>query len=167
MRIMIDIDIGEQWQGVYPELEQKTQAIVQEILQTKSNIEHYAEEIFLSIVLCDDQEIQEINKKHRNIDKPTNVLSFPQEEIHHGDFSEVKIFDDCLTLGDVVLSWNTIKREAMEQDKSFADHYYHLLAHGVLHLIGYDHEKDDEAELMEKIEVDILTKFDIKSPYEE
>ena len=109
------------------------------------------EETELSVVLADDAFVQNLNRDYRDKDKPTNVLSFPQ---------------DTPMLGDVVLAYETVKREAEEQDKGFEDHLAHLLVHGVLHLLGYDHEDDKQAEEMEALEVEILSRLSIKNPYE-
>ena len=106
----------------------------------------------LSLVLADDTFVQKLNKEWRGKDKPTNVLSFPQ--------------DEPMLLGDVVLAYETVKREAQEQDKRFEDHLIHLIAHGVLHLLGHDHEDDAEAEEMESLEISVLEALGIKNPYE-
>lgn len=110
----------------------------------------------LSIVLADDPFVQNLNKTYRNKDKPTNVLSFPQDEPQEN----IKI------LGDIILAFETIAREAQEQNKTFHDHTIHLTVHGVLHLLGHDHETDDEAEIMEALEIAILQELGIKNPYE-
>lgn len=115
----------------------------------KSEIEISGE---VTIKWCDDAEIQELNYQFRGFDKPTNVLSFPDES------------DDYL--GDIAISLDTIEREAAEQGKTFEAHLAHMMVHGVLHLAGYDHENDQDAELMEKLEVAILEKLSIINPYE-
>ncbi len=106
----------------------------------------------ISIVLAGDDFIQDLNKTYRGKDKPTNVLSFPQ--------------DDPGCLGDVILALETIRREAVEQGKSLTDHTLHLVVHGVLHLLGHDHENDQDAEIMEQIEIKVLAVLGIKNPYE-
>lgn len=106
----------------------------------------------LSIVLADDGFVQNLNKQWRGQDKPTNVLSFPQ--------------DHPSILGDIVLAYETVAQESMKQQKSFQDHALHLVLHGFLHLLGYDHEEDQEAETMEALEIQILAQCGIKSPYE-
>lgn len=104
----------------------------------------------LSVVLTDDEAVRVLNRDFRGKDKPTNILSFPQ---------------DPPMLGDLVLARETVEREADEQDKRFQDHFTHLIVHGLLHLLGYDHEEDDEAEEMEALEVDILKAMGINNPY--
>lgn len=106
----------------------------------------------LSIVLADDAFIQQLNKQYRSKDKPTNVLSFPQD---HPDM-----------LGDIILAHETIATEANDQNKSFENHVTHLIVHGVLHLLGLDHEDDKEADEMEALEIKILLHLGIKNPYE-
>lgn len=104
----------------------------------------------VAIVLADDAFICDLNKRYRGHNKPTNVLSFPSEEA---------------PLGDVILAYDTIEREAVEQAKTFRDHALHLIIHGLLHLQGYDHEHPKEAQKMEQLEIKILKKLGISNPY--
>ena len=112
----------------------------------------------LSLVLTDDAQQQELNAQWRGQDKPTNVLSFP-------DGTELP--DGTLVLGDVVLALETCRREAREQNKCLADHAAHLVVHGVLHLLGHDHEDAQEAAVMEGLEVRLLADMGIANPYAE
>ncbi len=121
--------------------------------QSKAKVAGVAE---LSIVLMDDAEQRELNRQWRQIDKPTNVLSFPQIE----PFSPV-----VGILGDITLARETLEREALELGKSFTDHYTHLVVHGFLHILGYDHIEDDEALVMEGLETQILATLGIEDPY--
>jgi probable rRNA maturation factor len=106
----------------------------------------------LTIALADDTEVRALNSRDRKKDKPTNVLSYPSGE---------RAF-----LGDVVLARQTVWREAKVQKKSPADHVTHLVVHGVLHLLGYDHETSDaDAERMEALERRVLAKLGIADPY--
>ncbi|MGH1397703.1 MAG: rRNA maturation RNase YbeY [Alphaproteobacteria bacterium] len=114
------------------------------------------EETELSIVLADDAFVRDLNKRYRDKDKPTNVLSFPQDTPPPNNM-----------LGDIVLAFETVEREAAEQDKGFAAHFTHLLVHGVLHLLGYDHISDDEAQEMEALEIEILDGLGVENPYTE
>ncbi len=96
----------------------------------------------ISFLLTDNKTIQKLNKQYRKKDKPTNVLSFET--------------GDSKILGDIILAFETIEKEAKEQGKVFENHLTHLIIHGILHLIGYDHIKDSEAEIMEEKEKEIL-----------
>ena len=111
----------------------------------------------ISVLLCDDARIQTLNAQWRSIDKPTNVLSFPAADP-----------DDLETaplLGDIAIALETVMREAVSEHKAFRDHYLHLVVHGVLHLLGFDHEMDEEAEEMEDMERHILAGMGIADPY--
>ena len=105
----------------------------------------------LTIALADDRRVRALNARDRKKDKPTNVLSYP---------SGARAF-----LGDVVLARQTVWREAREQSKTPRDHVAHLVVHGALHLVGYDHEGDAEAERMEALERRVLAKLGIADPY--
>src|SRR5882757_1051087 len=106
----------------------------------------------LTIALADDRRVRALNARDRRKDKPTNVLSYPSGE---RDF-----------LGDVVLARQTVWREAKSQGKTAADHVAHLVVHGTLHLLGYDHEtSEDEAERMEAHERRVLARLGIADPY--
>ena len=112
---------------------------------------HVSKGAEVSVILTNDAEIHALNKKYRGIDKPTNVLSF-------------ELGDDVL-LGDVYISLDTVLREADTENISVVDHAAHMVVHGMLHLQGYDHINDDDAEIMENKEIEILKKLDIKNPY--
>jgi probable rRNA maturation factor len=107
----------------------------------------------ISILLTNDAEMQTINKQYKKKDKPTNVLSFPQNEKG--------------IIGDIIVSLETVQREAHEQEKSFYDHFSHMIVHGALHLMGYDHEKSKKAQKeMEELEVEILADLGVDNPFE-
>ncbi|MDQ4418978.1 rRNA maturation RNase YbeY [Sphingobium sp. DEHP117] len=118
----------------------------------------------LSVKLTDDAEVQHLNAAYRHKDAPTNVLSFPMvqqdllETLSNSDDGEV-------LLGDIVLARETCAREAEEKGIPFADHATHLIAHGTLHLLGYDHMNEHEAEEMEAMEVSALATLNIANPY--
>ena len=111
----------------------------------------------LTIRLVDEQESQNLNHTYRGKDKPTNVLSFP---------FEVPDGIDMDLLGDLVICTQVVAREATEQNKALAAHWAHMVIHGCLHLLGFDHISDDEAEEMEALEIDILKKLGFNNPYE-
>ena len=115
----------------------------------------------LAVMLTDDTGIQTLNSNWRGIDKPTNVLSFPalQPEVAAGPDDAPRM------LGDIAIAYQTTRKEADDEQKPFDHHLSHLAVHGFLHLIGYDHETDDEAEAMEDLEREILARLGIPDPY--
>ena len=122
-----------------------------------------AEDIELSITLSNDAHIQTLNNDYRNKNKPTNVLSFPQIDWQNEPAAADEPF---IMLGDVIIALETIERESAEQDKRLQDHFIHMLIHSVLHLCGYDHENETDAETMENLEIHILNEMGIKNPYQ-
>ena len=120
-----------------------------------------------SILLTNDSEIKEINYKYRNLNKPTNVLSFPSAteicEVKSGSKFEAKV--DLFELGDIAIAYEVCKKEADVSKIDFEHHVYHLIIHSVLHLLGYDHEEEKNAVEMERIEVQVLANLGINNPY--
>ncbi len=106
----------------------------------------------VSLVLTDDASIRALNRNYRSKDKPTNILSFPTIEAPG-------------LLGDIILARETIIAEAQRADKRLPDHLTHLIIHGLLHLLGYDHIQAQEADIMEAIEIKALAKLGIANPY--
>lgn len=113
----------------------------------------------LSVVLTDDASIRELNREWRGKDKPTNVLSFPGGDEEEPPFGPL--------LGDIVIARETLEREADVEKKSFDAHLTHLFIHGLLHLFGYDHQIEEEAQEMEDAERRILARLGISDPYAE
>jgi len=120
-------------------------------------------QIEISVLLCDDAAIQDLNRNYRGKDKPTNVLSFPQSDIE--DIRNYAAGDPPVMLGDIIMAHETITREAQEQNKDLHDHIMHMIVHSILHLLGYDHTEEKDAEEMEKLEITILKTINIKNPY--
>ncbi|MBS0524946.1 MAG: rRNA maturation RNase YbeY [Proteobacteria bacterium] len=136
--------IDAAWARALPGVERLVRKAARAVLRAKTRS--------LTVALSDDKRVQALNKRDRRKDKPTNVLSYPSGE---------KAF-----LGDIVLARQTVWREAREQKKTPADHVAHLVVHGTLHLLGYDHETSDaDAERMEALERRILKKLGIADPY--
>ena len=121
--------------------------------QSKAKLKGAAE---LSILLTNDEEQQGLNQQWRGKDASTNVLSFPQIE----PFGAV-----VGILGDITLARETLEREALDQGTTFDDHFTHLVVHGFLHILGYDHLTDDEALQMESLETQILASLGVADPY--
>jgi probable rRNA maturation factor len=115
----------------------------------------------LAVMLTDDAGIRTLNSNWRGIDKPTNVLSFPALQ----PTGPVGPDDAPRMLGDIAIAYDTTRREADDEQKPFDHHLSHLAVHGFLHLIGYDHEKDGDAEAMETLEREILAQLGIPDPY--
>lgn len=118
-------------------------------------------EPLVSITFTEDKHVKKLNKKFRDKNKPTNVLSFQTWE------NIESLPAGMAPIGDIVFAFETVEREAQEKGISFKDHLTHLLIHGFLHLLGYDHMNDREAEIMEGLEIKILKKIGIKNPYAE
>jgi probable rRNA maturation factor len=117
-------------------------------------------EAALAVMLTDDSGIRTLNSNWRGVDKPTNVLSFPALQAPVGAPS-----DAPRMLGDIAIAYETTRKEADDEAKPFDHHLSHLAVHGFLHLIGYDHENDDDAEAMEGLEREILAQLGIPDPY--
>ena len=126
--------------------------------QTLEILEYKKKKTYVSVFLTNNEEIKRINSKYRKINKPTNVLSFPQNEKRMISSSE-----NCLVLGDIVISLEKIYSEANCQKKNFFDHLLHMIVHGALHLHGFDHTNNKESILMEATEKDIMKKILLKS----
>lgn len=115
-----------------------------------------------------NDEIQDLNNSYRHKDMPTNILSFPYEM--PTDLPPEALADaneDGVYLGDLVIAMDVVRKEALEQQKTLTEHCTHLIVHGCLHLLGYDHIEDDEAQVMEGLEIKVLAKLGYRNPYEE
>ncbi|WP_209505391.1 MULTISPECIES: rRNA maturation RNase YbeY [unclassified Ruegeria] len=128
------------------------------------------EQCEVSILACNDARISELNAEFRGKPTPTNVLSWPAEDLAPDEPGQTPRlpepdFTGEIVLGDIAISYDTCVREAAEANKAMNDHVTHLLVHGTLHLLGYDHIRDPDATLMEGIEVKILGKLGIDDPY--
>ncbi len=147
-RLALDVMIeSPDWAGAIEDLEGLTRDTAEACLRAAG-----IPAASLCVLFSDDASLKALNQQFRSQDKPTNVLSFPA-------FSE----DDGL--GDVAIAFETVRREAAEQGKTLQDHSRHLIAHGVLHLLGYDHEIESEAQEMEDLERRILAHFGVADPY--
>jgi probable rRNA maturation factor len=135
------------WKGLAPTVKRAAEAALAQQKVNKSAV---------TIVLAEDAEVQALNRDYRGKNKPTNVLSFPNGEVEEG----------VRQLGDIILSYDTLAAEAAAQGKPLKHHLTHLTIHGVLHLLGHDHEADAAANRMEAIEITLLARMGIANPYE-
>ena len=130
-----------------------------------------AEGFQIGLMGCDDTRIAALNADFRGKPQPTNVLSWPSDERgaevagQAPDLPAPGPAEDPESLGDIAIAWETCAREAVEQGKPMADHVTHLVVHGILHLLGYDHIEDEDAALMEGLEVRILASLGVSDPY--
>ena len=119
-------------------------------------IEENLSEISINLSIINDKEMTELNRKFRNKDSSTNVLSFTNEDISKTITGN---------LGDIAINYDYLERESKEQSKSFDDHMIHMLVHGIYHILGFDHKNDEIAKVMERKEITLLNKFKIENPY--
>lgn len=154
MALDVDIDVRDQsWPGLVPGPE----ALVRlSLAEAAAALDLEAGEV--SVVLADDDFVRRLNRYHRGKDGPTNVLSFPAG-------GAPAVSGTPPLLGDIVLAGGTVAREACIQGKAPADHLAHLVVHGLLHLLGYDHQDDEGAREMETLETTILARLGIPDPY--
>ena len=137
--------------------ENKINSIIQNIIQLTKNIK-LTKKFSISVLFTGDNKITNLNNNFRNINSATNVLSFPFIEVHE-DMKSLNF------LGDIVISCDTLVKEAKKDKIKISDHLIHLFVHSFLHLLGYDHVNCVDAEIMETLEIKILKNLDIKNPY--
>jgi probable rRNA maturation factor len=151
--IVVDVAVESQlWQDFAEAAELAGNAVRATLAHERLSLAPGAE---VSLLFCNDAAIRELNRQWRGQDKPTNVLSFPAAD-EPGAMP---------LLGDIAIAFETTAREASEEDKPLAAHFCHLVVHGLLHLLGYDHETEAEAEVMEGHERAILAELGIDDPY--
>ena len=158
----VDIVVKDQgWFDLDDGIEMFCEALVKEVL-TQLAFERYTEHAIVSVALVNDNLIRDLNARFRNKDAPTNVLSFPNMNLIPDSFSSLPAICE---LGDVIVARETIEREAKEQGKESLHHAGHMIVHGMLHLLGYTHDSDADAEPMEALERLILNAHGIPDPY--
>mgnify|MGYP000676862053 FL=1 len=165
MKFTIEIaQDNDEWDS-YKEINPKLfEGILEEVLKNYPNFSK-VQNIELSILLTNDKRIKKLNQEFRNENSATNVLSFPDLDIDFSQILEFKPDLDYIYLGDIAFAFETISEEVKKKNIPFLNHFKHLLVHSTLHLLGYDHMNDTEAEIMQDIEVKILKKLSIPSPY--
>ncbi len=158
--IQIDLSIEDsRWEGLelgaWPDLQALCEAAIAAALQHVRT--KLAKNTELSILFASDSEIRELNRNWRQQDKPTNVLSFPA--VTPDKLKKTPV------LGDLALAFETIEKEALADEKRFRDHTSHLIIHGFLHILGFDHQTVSDAERMEAVEIAALASLNITNPY--
>ena len=166
IRLAINIDIASgKWKNAFPHLRTKMeQAAACAFINAKKPASFKKHDFEINILLASDSAVKKLNKNWRGTNKPTNVLSFPQLSSPR---TLARIKEKKIALGDIALSYETIRRECREQKKTLENHAIHLVVHGTLHLLGYDHMRRKDAENMEKLECDILDSLGYPDPYHE
>lgn len=145
-----------------PELVLK-RTYIKKVIETALRFIDVDQDCEIGIACVDNDESHKLNLEYRQKDKPTNVLSFPSDVPE-----EVLAMLDALPIGDLVICIPVVLQEAIDQNKTPIEHFTHMLVHGTLHLMGYDHETSDEdAEEMEALEIEILAKLGFENPYTE
>jgi probable rRNA maturation factor len=171
IRLSIHLDVASaKWKRAFPGMNKKIeQAAACAFLNARKPAALQRRCFTLSIILTDDSNIKTLNKNYRGKNKPTNVLSFPQMNLKNFRRASLDIFPPKseIPLGDIVLAFQTIHRESKKQKKTLESHVIHLIVHGTLHLLGYDHQTAKEADSMEKLECDILDSLGYPDPYRE
>lgn len=146
----VEVEVeADAWLAALPDL----QSIAVEAARAALATEKDGESLEVSLLFADDAELRRLNATFRDADRPTNVLAFPAEPLFRPH------------LGDVALAFETCAQEAEDQHKPLANHVRHLVVHGVLHLLGWDHGSDSDAETMERLERDVLRGLGVADPY--
>jgi probable rRNA maturation factor len=165
MSLEIALDTDEEWdsRSIWLPLARKAAeaAIAESAYPELTELERSVE---ISVTLTGDDQVRALNAKWRGKDKPTNVLSFPMAD--ERDLARANVADSELLLGDIVLARGVCEAEAAEKGVPVEQHATHLMVHGTLHLLGYDHALDDDASDMEAREIRALKRLGIANPYE-
>lgn len=160
---ILNVDViveAPEWNFLELDLNIYIKHVVQYTLRYLGHLQ-FLNQIDLTVLLADDETLHRLNKEFKQQNKPTNVLSFPYTDLKPGFIqNESKVF-----LGDIAISYQRLYSESIEQAKTFKAHLTHLLVHSVLHLLGYDHEQANDAEIMEPLEVIILYNLGFDNPY--
>ncbi len=170
IQIKTNIDLtSAKWKNAFPRYRKKIgEAVALACLQAKKPAALKERAFDINIILTTDANIKKLNKNYKGKDKPTNVLSFPQIKMEGLKKSDLKMYPQemIIPLGDIIIAHQITKKEAKAEQKEFEAHVMHLVIHGVLHLLGYDHKTKKAAELMEKLEVKLMKALDYPNPYE-
>jgi len=165
----VNLEIEDpRWQEVPENLAQAVEKVKDLVARRVGNecyFLEYPKDFSVNLCLSDDASIHQLNREFRGIDSPTNVLSFANYE--DDTFEDMLADDDVVELGDIMIAYETMQREAKMLEISLYDHFCHLWAHGLLHILGYDHMDAKDAAEMEQREKDVLAELGIADPYQE
>jgi probable rRNA maturation factor len=157
-RLVVEMRVtSEAWNDLIQDAEPWARRILRETLIGAGARAKIVQGCALSLLFADDAEIRALNRRFRGKDKPTNVLSFPAAAAPSGEAIE--------RLGDIAFALQTVRAEAAAGGRPFGHHLTHLLVHGILHLLGHDHETDEEARRMSGTEIAVLSKLGLPDPY--
>ena len=167
IKIYTDVE-DERWTAAIADIAAVVERVENAVVNCVSDeVDFLSPDKSFSINLClsNDENVHRLNKEFRNMDKPTNVLSFAN--IDDDSFEDMLVSEEEVELGDVIVAFETMEREAQELGISFYDHFCHLWTHGMLHILGYDHIEPEERAKMEQRETEILAALKIADPYQE
>ena len=167
MKTTLNLNIGDKnWDDRLPDAAAVSENVFQTVInRLKPEFLQGKKEVGLNVELGGDEEIQALNRQFRNLDKPTNVLSFAN--IDDDDFFDALPEMTEVELGDIIIAFETMAAQSAELEIGFKEHYIHILVHGILHLLGYDHTEEEERKEMEALETRLLAEFNIADPYGE
>ena len=157
MSAVIEVDYQVE-PGISENIYVPGEQLVSSWIETALRVISYDKPVQVSVCVVSRQEITTLNDKYRNMNKATNVLSFPYESMPGVELP---------LLGDIVVCAEVVNEEAQQQGKSLQQHWAHMIVHGTLHLLGYDHIRDTDAQQMESIEVKVLSNLEFSNPYGE
>lgn len=167
IKTQLNVDIADdRWLKEQPEVEKFSADIFDKVISEISpKWLDGKNSVIINLSLNNDEEIRQLNSEFRQMDKSTNVLSFAN--LDDEEFEAYLARNTEIELGDIIIALETMLNQSKDQDMSLHDHYCHILIHGILHLLGYDHMEAEEAKEMEGEEIKLLKLFDIENPYEE
>ena len=157
--------VDKNWKKELPDVRKISEDILSLLINDKKPSWLQDKEVLVNLSLSDDNEIRQLNSEFRNLDKPTNVLSFAN--IDDEEFDHYLSSSKQIELGDVIISLQTMLEQSAQEEISLHNHYCHIWVHALLHLLGYDHIEQEEAEEMESEEIRILKTLNIENPYKE
>ena len=162
----LNID-DERWENIVPEVDVVCKKILTTTVEFLNDNYEYIWDaklpVSVNLMLSNDDVVQQLNLEFRNKDKPTNVLSFANIDDENFEVELQKT--EVVELGDIIVALETLQNESGIKNISLVNHFSHLFVHGILHLFGYDHQNDDDADEMENMEILILQKLGVSNPY--